>query len=73
MPGLNMKEKRSHLHNKQGDLVGIKVETEKETFVIPVRDVRVNRVKAEAAIKANNINTGSKFLRPSYSLMGYRY
>jgi len=52
---------------------GIKVKTEKETFVIPVVDVRdgeKERAISKSIIKAQN---QSKFTKPSYSVMGHSY
>ena len=52
---------------------GIKVETEKETFVIPVVDVRDGdeaRNQGERILKAAN---QSRFMRPSFSEMGRSY
>ena len=57
-------------------LVGIKVETEDDKFVIPVVDVRVNedhRRMAEQITKSSNGHKGSKFMKQSYSLLGRSY
>lgn len=63
--------KRFHIKDKNDNVVGIRVETAKETFVIPVVDVRVDRKRVEA-FEARN-KRESKFFKPSYSLFGYRY
>lgn len=66
----------SHLKDNAGNLVGIKVKTSKETFIVPVLDVRRNedaRRRANAFIRAGNIQRGSKFMKISYSGYGYRY
>ena len=52
---------------------GVKVETDKESFVVPIVDVTKNRVKANAILKADTINKGSRFLKPSYSVLGRSY
>lgn len=57
-------------------VVGIQVETNKETFTIPVVDVRTSenhRKKATKIIKNRNAHQGSKFMKTSYSLWGYKY
>ena len=57
-------------------LVGIKVETPKETFIIPVVDVRTSERHREAAediIKQSNIFKGSRFFKQSYSWYGFSY
>lgn len=57
-------------------LVGIQVETEEDKFVIPVVDVRISpeaRKKAESIIKNNRAEQGSKFFRPSFSVLGRSY
>lgn len=64
-------DKRSYVKNKAGDIIGIAVETAKDTFVIPVVDVRVNRAAVEAFEKRTN--KASKFFAPSYSILGYKY
>jgi hypothetical protein len=66
----------SHLKDKDDNLVGIKVKTEEETFTVPVVDVRLSENKrnaAKAIIKAANIQRGSKHMKTSYSLWGYKY
>lgn len=63
----------SHLVNKNNELVGIRIETEKETFTIPLADVRRNRKQVDKIIKASNIQQGSKYIKPSYSVAGYHY
>jgi hypothetical protein len=65
-------------HLKRNDeLVGIRVtNTKDETFVIPVIDVRRSekeRAYADSMIKANNVQKGSKFMKPSYSWYGPSY
>lgn len=62
--------KRTLLKDANDNLVGIRVETRKDTFTIPVADVRVNRERAEKILKAQN---KSKYMKPTYSLMGYSY
>lgn len=54
-------------------LVGIKVQTEEDTFVIPVVDVRHDRGKAEFILKSSRAQQGSRFMKPSYSLTGFSY
>lgn len=68
-----MNTKTTHLQNKDGEIVGIKVETLKETFTVPVLDVRRNREIAELVLKGANIAKGSKYIKPSYSWYGYSY
>ena len=65
--------KKTNLFNKDNQLIGIKVETDKEQFIIPVADVRRNRGLVESIIKASNISKGSKFFKPSFSILGYSY
>lgn len=68
-----MKIKVSELRNAKDEVIGIHVETGKDVFTIPVADVRRNRKQANAILKSANIHAGSKFIRPSYSLLGYSY
>lgn len=59
--------------NKDGQQVGIRVKTDKETFDIPVADVRYSdesRKEVEAINKAAN---QSKYMKPTFSLWGYSY
>lgn len=66
----------TNLKDKSDNVIGIRVETLKETFTIPVLDVRRSdgtRRRANEFIKDANAHRGSKFLKPSYSLYGYRY
>ena len=70
--------KKAILHVvKQSDaLIGIKVQTLDETFTIPIIDVRngySQRERAEEMVKANSIQNGSKYFKPSYSVLGYSY
>lgn len=68
-----MATKISHLKKENKFSYGIKVETEKDAFVIPVVDVRDGedaRRKAENIIKSQN---KGKFMQPSFSVMGYSY
>lgn len=70
--------KKSVVHHvRQSDaLVGIKVSTISETFVVPIIDATKSfsqRERANEQIKANNIQRGSKFFAPSYSAWGYSY
>lgn len=58
---------------RDGRVIGIHVETDKESFTIPVADVRINRKMVERIQKAANIQTGSKYFRPSFSWSGYSY
>lgn len=73
------KTKVSNLVVGEGEekrVVGIKVETHDDEFTIPVVDVRVSpeqRKRAERILKASRTQTGSKFMKPSYSMMGYSY
>lgn len=65
-----------NLLNKKDEVIGINVETKKESFTIPVVDVRRSddqRRKANQILKAANIHKGSKFFSPSYSWLGYSY
>lgn len=64
---------RKNLIDRNGNIVGIKVETDKETFTVPVFDVRINRKAAEGFEKQQRTAAGSKYFRPSYSLGGYSY
>lgn len=62
--------------SQNDSLVGIKVESSKETFTIPIVDVRngfSQRERADEMIKQENIQRGSKYFSPSTSLMGYSY
>lgn len=55
---------------------GIQVKTSKEEFVIPVIDVRDGqheRNKVNTIIKNLNFHSGSKYMRPSYSVRGLSY
>lgn len=66
----------SHLKDKDDNTIGVKVVTRKEEFVTPVIDVRISndkRRRAAAFVKDANTTRGSKFLKPSYSLWGYKY
>lgn len=70
------KTKINHLLDKNDNLVGIEVETRKETFVVPVVDVRLGdskRRKANQILKDANIKRGSKFMKQTFSLWGYKY
>ena len=62
---------------RNDELVGIQVTNIKdETFTIPVIDVRRSekeRRYAKSMIKSVNVKTGSRYLNPSYSVMGYSY
>lgn len=54
----------------------IKVETSKETFTIPVFDVRDGlpaRSRANQILKGANYKSGSRFMRPSFSVNGNCY
>lgn len=54
----------------------IRVETAKDTFDIPVLDVRDGlpaRSRANGILKARNYRTGSRFMKPSYSVGGNSY
>lgn len=54
----------------------IQVETHMDKFTIPVVDVRdgeKERKAAKAIIKSSNISKGSKYITPSFSLLGYSY
>lgn len=59
--------------DSNNNIVGIQVDTEKESFVVPIVDVRRDRGRVEGILKAGNIHRGSKFLQPSYSVDGHRY
>lgn len=61
------KSKVSNLVNKDKVVVGIKVEAPTETFRIPVI-----QPKDAAAFEKQNPQP-SKFIKPSYSLLGYSY
>lgn len=55
---------------------GIKVETDKQDFVIPVIDCRDGeeaRKRTARTEKQVRNNRGSKFMKPSYSVMGNCY
>lgn len=55
---------------------GIKVETSKETFVIPVLDVRDGDAAREQITHTqttSNYHKGSRFMRPSYAGWGGCY
>lgn len=49
--------------------IGIRVETNKGVITVPT----VAGPLAESFIKANNIQRGSLFIRPSFSVIGYSY
>lgn len=55
-------------------LIGYKItKADDESFVVPVVDVRISaqhRASANACIKATN---KTKYLQPSYSVLGYSY
>lgn len=64
----------SHLVNQDTKtVVGIKVKTSDDEFVIPVVSVLSDRITANNMIKQSKVNRGSKFLHPSYSVMGRSY
>ena len=66
--------KRTFLLNKKKELIGIRVEkSEGEIFDIPIADVRRDRRQVESIVKYANIHKGSKFFKPSYSVLGYKY
>lgn len=68
--------KVSHLTKGEGDekrLIGIKVENDKESFIVPIIDGVKNPQQANLAIKAVNVQTGSRFFKPSYSVLGRSY
>ncbi len=74
------KTKVTHLFQEYTEgnktLVGIKVEKEDETFVVPVIDVRTSdnyRKAVQQFVKEGNATRGSRFMRPSYSVLGYSY
>lgn len=58
-------------------LVGYKVtKHEEKPFIIPVVDVRRGekiRMIADYMQKIANIQKGSKFIKPSYSVLGFSY
>lgn len=55
-------------------IIGVADESKKDgRFIIPVADVRRNRGQVERIEKYANIEKGSKFFKPSYSLLGYSY
>lgn len=62
---------------KEGQLSHvIKVETSKETFNIPVIDVRdglASRIRANGIIKAANYRRGSQYMTSSFSVNGNCY
>lgn len=62
---------------KEGQLShAIRVETDNDTFNIPVIDVRDGekaRISAEKVLKQANIAKGSKYFKPTFSLYGYSY
>lgn len=65
-----MSTKISHLKDKSDNVVGIRVKTAKETFTIPVVDVRVSedkRCKANQMIKEANRQRGSRFINNKFS------
>ncbi len=41
--------------------------------VIDVRDGKNHRQRVEEILKAERINRGSKFMKPSFSVIGYSY
>lgn len=66
----------THLKDKNDDLIGIRVQTKKDDFNIPVLDVRRSedtRRKVNVFRKDANAHRGSKFMKTTYSLWGYRY
>lgn len=68
-----MSTKITHLKKENKLSYGIKVETEKETFIVPVIDVRdgeSERSAVKSMIKAQN---KSKFMNPSFSVLGHSY
>lgn len=66
-------EKRAYV-KKGEEIIGIAVETEKgDKFVIPVVSTARNESAVKQIEKAANIARGSKFMRPSYSVLGYSY
>lgn len=70
-------KKSKYYDVKQSDaLIGIKVESHNETFTIPIVDVTKSysqRERAEEMIKENNIQRGSRFFKPSFSVLGHSY
>ena len=65
--------KRFNLINKNTkEIVGIKVETDKEVFVIPIVDVRRNDDQRRIAERMNK-GKSSKFMKPSYAQLGLSY
>lgn len=65
--------KTFHLRNKKNQLVGIRVETEKDIFNIPVLDSRVDNKRLLKFEKQQNQHRGSRYFKPSYSVAGYSY
>lgn len=55
------------------ELVGYNVKTHDDEFRIPVVNGVRNPQEAKEMQKALNIQTGSKFFKPSYSVLGYSY
>jgi hypothetical protein len=41
--------------------------------LMPVFDVRDQRKKVEMILKQRNVDRGSKYFKPSYSVIGYSY
>lgn len=62
---------------KEEKLIGYKITKQDEKpFTVPVIDVRRNedqRRLAEYVIKQNNAQRGSRYFKPSYSILGYSY
>ncbi len=74
--GWSLKSKVTTLAKGEGAdkrVVGFRVQNEEKNFVIPVLDNRYDPGVVSAQIKANNIQRGSKYFKPSYSVLGYSY
>jgi hypothetical protein len=65
--------KKFNLINKNKQLVGYKIETDKDSFIIPVVDVRRNEDQRRIAERMVKNNNRSKFMHPSFSQIGLSY
>lgn len=60
---------------EEKEIIGIKIETDKESFIIPVMDSRrdFDKERLRNFTKSQNIGKGSQYFAASYSCIGYSY
>jgi hypothetical protein len=70
-----VKSKATKLIKKAGDknIIGIRVETINETFVVPIIDATLSEDNRRRVAAMEKAMEKSKFMQPSFSGMGYSY